>query len=129
MFTQEAKFHLAIPSHDIQASMAFYAKLGCKLGRFSDKFCIIDFFGAQVVCHLSDKIDKDVEMYPRHYGWILNWQDWNLMHQLAIDSDIEFFQDKTVRYEGKAEEHRTFFIKDPSNNLIEFKYYLNRIMI
>jgi uncharacterized protein len=33
------------------------------------------------------------------------------------------FQDLATRFEGKVEVHRTFVLRDPSDNLIEFKHY------
>jgi extradiol dioxygenase family protein len=49
------------------------------------------------------------------------------MYQRA--QGLEFFTDPEqpgiVRFSGRPEEHLTFFLKDPSNNLIEFKIYNN----
>ena len=63
-------------------------------------------------------------MYPRHFGITFkNKQDFeNLLH-LVQQRETGFFQELTTRFEGKVEEHPTFFLKDPSNNLLEFKYY------
>ena len=47
-------FHLAIPTHDLDAAQEFYVtKLGCKLARRYDDRITLDFFGDQVVCHLT----------------------------------------------------------------------------
>ena len=47
-------FHLAIPTHDLDAAQDFYVtKLGCKLARRYHDRITLDFFGDQVVCHLT----------------------------------------------------------------------------
>ena len=60
MRTSDDAFHLAIPARDLDDAEAFYVKLlGCKLARrYADRITL-DFFGDQLVCHLSDRIDED----------------------------------------------------------------------
>ena len=55
MRTTADVFHLAIPTHDLDAAQDFYVtRLGCKLARrYADRITL-DFFGDQVVCHLTD---------------------------------------------------------------------------
>lgn len=118
-------FHMAIPCDNLDAAFDFYVtKLGCKLARRYPDRITLDFFGDQVVCHLSEKIDKEPQMYPRHFGVTFKERREfdNLLH-LARQRGIPFFQDVMARFEGMAEEHLTFFLMDPSNNLLEFKYY------
>ena len=120
---QNIRFHLAIPSLNIQDSMRFYSTLGCKIGRFTDKFAIIDFFGTQVVCHLTKTIEHQEGLYPRHFGLVLNEYEWDYTAKMFAQLPIEKYEECFVRYKDAPEEHRTFFIKDPSGNLIEFKNY------
>jgi uncharacterized protein len=57
MRTSDDAFHLAIPAADLDAAQEFYvAGLGCKLARRYTDRITLDFFGDQVVCHLSDEI-------------------------------------------------------------------------
>lgn len=125
-------FHLAIPSHDLDKTFTFYVtKLGCKLARRYDDRITLDFFGDQVVCHLNPEgIDKNPTMYPRHFGITFkNKDEYNNLLKLAYEREIEFFKEPFSRFEGKIEEHETFFLKDPSNNLLEFKYYYDSRMM
>ncbi|MFD1363357.1 VOC family protein [Lentibacillus salinarum] len=118
-------FHLAIPCKDLDETVNFYEKLGCQLARrYSDRVTF-DFFGDQVVCHLSpENIDKHPTMYPRHFGvTFLDKEEYNQTLELATSQELPFFKKPTVRFEGKREEHMTFFLVDPANNLLEFKYY------
>ena len=70
MRNQNNAFHLAVPCRDLQEAVDFYEnKLGCERRRSYDDRVTFNFFGDQLVCHLSpDKIDKDSNPYPRHFG-------------------------------------------------------------
>lgn len=121
--------HQAIPSRDIVESTEFYTKLGCAIGRYSLDFAIINFFGQQLVCHVSEKYERVVTMYPRHLGVIFeNESNFFNLYSFVKSSpflNAHIFEEQFVRNLGKKEEHHSFFLKDPSNNLIEFKWYRN----
>ena len=123
---QKFVFHLAIPTHDIDESVDFYeSSLGCTLARRYDDRVTFNFYDHQVVCHLCpDKIDSEVSMYPRHYGMtFVNGEDFDDAYSKAKDGGCKFFKDLFYRFEDLPEKHRTFFLVDPSNNLLEFKHY------
>lgn len=121
-------FHLAIPIHDIDKAKNFYQSLGLAIGRESDQFVIINFFGHQVVCHLdASEIVEKPKMYPRHFGWIVDDEsNYKEILENARRNQIKFFKEDFRRYLNEPSEHRSFFLQDPSNNLIEFKWYKNR---
>lgn len=118
-------FHLAIPVRNLDEAQEFYvSQLGCHLARRYDDRITLDFFGDQLVCHLSTQIDSDPDLYPRHFGVTFrNRGDFDAVLALAGGRDIAFFRPVQPRFEGAAEEHQTFVLRDPSNNLIEFKHY------
>ncbi|MET3698267.1 hypothetical protein SAMN05877753_108123 [Bacillus oleivorans] len=124
-------FHLAIPCKDLDDTVEFYEKLGCQLARRYDDRVTFNFFGDQVVCHLGpDEIDNEPKMYPRHFGiTFLEKQEYNDTLEYAIRHNLPFFTEPMVRFEGRQEEHLTFFLIDPSNNLLEFKYYYDVNMV
>ncbi len=77
-----------------------------------------------------EKIDSNPEIYPRHFGVTFREKlDFDAVLDLARSRGIEIFQKLMVRFKGETEEHLTFFLKDPSNNLIEFKHYQNPDMM
>jgi extradiol dioxygenase family protein len=118
-------FHLAIPTRDLDEAHDFYVeRLGCHLARrYADRITL-DFFGDQLVCHLSDRIDEDPELYPRHFGITFHRrEDFDAIHSLAITRKLRLFRELQTRFEGMVEEHLTFVLRDPSNNLVEFKHY------
>ncbi len=124
-------FHLAFPVHDLSAARAFYSEiLGCALGRSSDEWIDFNFYGHQIVAHLSTEEDAshtnhvDGEQVPvRHFGLILPKSDWETLSQKLDQAEVEFVIKPTIRFAGKAGEQGTFFVKDPSGNALEFKYF------
>lgn len=119
-------FHLAIPTHNLSLAKKFYVEtLGAEIGREYDDYVIFNFFGHQVVAHLnSEGIAKDVSMYPRHFGIIFeNEECFQSIYFKAKTANAKFFEELFERFHGRPAWHWTFFLVDPSNNLIEFKYY------
>lgn len=120
-------FHLAIPVGDLDAARHFYVtQLGCKLARTYADRITLDFFGDQVVCHLTEigARDEPLSLYPRHFGVTFRRRkEFRLLYELAQLRKIPFFRDVAVRFEGTAEEHHTFVLRDPFDNLLEFKHY------
>lgn len=125
-------FHQAIPARDLDEAHAFYVTgLGCHLARRYDDRITLDFFGDQVVCHLSEEWFREVtDLYPRHFGVTFRQRSsFEDVLRLARERGLPFFADCQPRFEGRIEEHLTFVLRDPSNNLIEFKYYRDPRMI
>jgi extradiol dioxygenase family protein len=129
-------FHLAIPVYDLDDTITFYVtKLGCKLARRYDDRVTLDFFGDQLVCHLSPAPATipavgELEMYPRHFGVTFRQDvDFERLYQLCRQRDVTFFSDVSTRFEGMVEVHKTFVICDPSSNLLEFKHYADSRMM
>ncbi len=125
MRTTEDVFHLAIPAGDLDDMQRFYVQgLDCKLARRYDDRITLDFFGDQIVAHLSDRVDPAPELYPRHFGVTFRQrEDWERLLLLARTRGLAFFAEPFRRFEGLAEEHMSFVLCDPSNNLLEFKSY------
>ena len=129
-------FHLAIPSYDLDETLAFYvAKLGYKLARRYDDRVTLDFFGDQLVCHLTEAPAQqtpmsELPMYPRHFGVTFREKsDFDALYQLCKQRDVPLYSDVALRFEGKVEVHQTFVACDPSSNLIEFKHYVDHRMM
>jgi extradiol dioxygenase family protein len=127
MRTTYDAFHLAIPVRDLDEAQQFYVEaLGCKLARRYPDRITLDFFGDQLVCHLTEDIRpaEPLSLYPRHFGVTFHEAaDFDALHQCAVIRKIPFFRDVSSRFQGMAEEHQTFVLVDPSGNLLEFKHY------
>ncbi|OHV56935.1 VOC family protein [Pseudofrankia sp. BMG5.36] len=131
-------FHLAIPAYDLDEAVDFYVgQLGCKLARRYPDRITLDFFGDQVVCHLSEPPDRDagplplrLKLYPRHFGVTFHHaEDFDALLRLVRIRGVSVFQPIGLRFEGLAEEHRTLVLRDPSDNLLEFKHYADPRMM
>ena len=130
--TSRPRFHLAFPVRDLSEARAFYGTLlGCPEGRSSDTWVDFDFFGHQIVAHLSadrdsDKAHNEVdgEQVPvRHFGVILSMADWQTLAERLRQSKVEFVIAPDIRFNGLPGEQATFFIRDPSGNALEFKAF------
>lgn len=140
-------FHLAIPAYDLEQAREFYVtQLGCKLARSYADRITLDFFGDQLVCHLTepppaagtvdgaDAVDAAarpiLSLYPRHFGVTFEAErDFDDVYRLVVQRKVRLFRDVSTRFEGLVEVHRTFVLQDPSDNLVEFKHYRDKRMM
>lgn len=119
-------FHLAFPIHDFALAKEFYHRqLGFELGRESEHALILNLGNHQIVAHKIDVIPPQQEgIYPRHFGLIFMEQiEFEAFIARIKKQHISFEIPVRTRFKGTRIEHQSFFLKDPSNNLLEFKYY------
>jgi extradiol dioxygenase family protein len=124
-------FHLAIPVLDLDATQQFYVDgLGCHLARRYEDRITLDFFGDQVVCHLSEDVDLEPELYPRHFGVTFRRrEEFDAVLRCAELRKLPMFRECQTRFEGRVEQHLTFVLRDPSSNLLDFKHYFDLRMM
>ena len=117
--------HIAIPARDLDEAVEFYVfKLGVKLARRYADRVTFDFFGDQLVCHLCEEVPDEAIAYPRHFGVsFAKAEDFDRLLRLVEHRKLTVLSGPSLRFEGTAEQHRTIFLKDPSNNVLEFKNY------
>ena len=119
-------FHLAFPVYDLKKSKKFYKEgLGCQIGRESSHSIIFNLGGNQIVAQLTKRpFPRQKGIYPRHFGLIFRkFSDWRKLLNQAKKKKLKFYQDPKIRYPNTPLEHHTFFLQDPSFNLLEFKFY------
>src|SRR4030081_2161202 len=109
-------FHLAVPVRDLDEAHEFYVTgLGCKLALRYDDRITLDFFGDQVVCHLSETADPPGGLYPRPLGITFRERDdGERLRLLAERRNLPYFAKPFARFEGRVEEHESFVLEDPS---------------
>ena len=126
-------FHLAIPVSDLDSANDFYMNiLGCSKGRSSTKWIDFNFYGHQLVCHEvkrsvnknSNDVDGNNIPVP-HFGIILDWDQFQKLSTNLQSKNINFIIEPTIRFKGKVGEQAIMFLKDPSDNAIEFKSFRN----
>jgi extradiol dioxygenase family protein len=127
-------FHLAIPTHDLNAAEYFYKTVVCaqRARRYDDRVTF-RFFDHQIVCHLAPdhvdltKADNPFQsLYPRHFGITFEKkQDFEQLYKQCMASEWPHVKPMFERFNDLPEKHYTFFLADPSFNLLEFKYYID----
>jgi uncharacterized protein len=119
-------FHLAFPVSNVAEAKAYYAEgLGCAVGRENAKSVILNLYGHQLVGHVIDEpLVPQQGIYPRHFGLVFTAEaDWEALLERAQRRGLQFYQQPKHRFPGTTLEHRTFFLQDPFDNLMEFKFY------
>ena len=124
-------FHLAIPVSNLEKSVIYYRDiLGLKEGRSSNKWADFDFFGHQLVCHVSASINEQItnpvdgeEIPVPHFGVVLSIEEFEEFLLKINDKEIDFIIEPTIRFKGEVGEQRTMFFRDPSGNAIEIKAF------
>lgn len=131
-------FHLAIPVDDLAAAEAFYGDLlGCPRGRRSDAWIDFDFYGHQLVAHLSPEECRaartnavDAHDVPvRHFGVVLSQSAWRTLADRLARAGADFLIEPDIRFKGEPGEQGTFFVRDPSGNALEFKCFADIRML
>ena len=126
------RFHLAFPVRDLDEARDFYGGLlGCAEGRSAADWVDFDFFGHQIVAHKTDRAEApaatnavDDENVPvRHFGVILDMDQWSVVTDRLRDAGVIFLIEPTVRFRGSPGEQATCFFLDPSGNALEFKAF------
>ncbi len=121
-------FHLSIPVKDIESTREFYVQgLGCGVGRHTQVAITLEFEGHQIVAHVTEDLGpKQASIYPRHFGLVCQSEaEWTTWKDRALAHHLSFFREPRRRFPSTPLEHLTFFLEDPSGNLLEFKHYLN----
>lgn len=125
-------FHLAIPVDDLAAAESFYhGLLGCAKGRSSPRWTDYDFFGHQLVAHLSPEEPREARRSEvdghgvpvRHFGVVLTPDAWRALADRLAAAGADFIIEPNIRFRGEPGEQGTFFIRDPAGNALEFKCF------
>jgi len=131
--SERPPFHYAFPVNDLDAARRFYVQtLGCRIGRSSDQWIDFDFYGHQIVAHLStlpvkqshNSVDSHDVPVP-HFGVVLDWENWTLLAEKLRNSGLKFVIEPYIRFQGQTGEQGTMFFLDPAGNAIEIKAFKN----
>lgn len=125
-------FHLAFPVDDLAKARAFYGGLlGCSEGRSSPEWVDFDFYGHQIVAHLSpgetghrstSAVDGD-NVPVRHFGVVLSMSEWQRLADRLTKAGTKFIIEPHIRFKGQVGEQATMFFLDPCGNALEFKAF------
>jgi extradiol dioxygenase family protein len=124
-------FHLAFPVTSLAAARRFYGELlGCREGRSADDWIDFDFYGHQIVAHLTaeaghartNAVDGD-DVPVRHFGVVLPMQQWHALAEVLKGAGVRFIIEPHIRFKGQVGEQATMFLLDPCGNALEFKAF------
>jgi extradiol dioxygenase family protein len=127
-------FHLAFPVRDLTEARHFYGELlGCPEGRSSPDWVDFNFYGHQIVAHLSPEECNSTRVSAvdghgvpvRHFGAVLPMAQWEALAEKLRAARTEFVIEPYVRFKGEVGEQATMFFRDPSGNALEFKAFAN----
>jgi extradiol dioxygenase family protein len=105
--------------------------LGCPEGRSSPDWVDFDFYGHQIVAHLSPEEARlnhtsavDGHNVPvRHFGMVLSMAQWQSLADRLTNAGIQFAIEPYIRFKGEVGEQATMFSYDPCGNALEFKAF------
>jgi len=129
------RFHLAVPVLNLVEATSFYCDfLACTPGSYeAKKWQDINFWGNELTLHYSDNstfrerhnVDMGEVCVP-HFGIHLIREDFNqLKERIISNKNIAFLDEPYLRFLNDPREQETFFIEDPSKNVIEIKTMKN----
>ncbi|MAW75013.1 MAG: glyoxalase [Candidatus Marinimicrobia bacterium] len=131
-------FHLAFPVNNIKQTIEWYTEnLSCTIGRQDEKWVDFNFFGHQISAHKTDQDNSLIQTNSvdghnipiKHFGIILEYNQWKQLEEKLKSKNVEFIIKPYTRFKDKKGQQSTMFIKDPSNNVIEFKAFKDDRMI
>jgi uncharacterized protein len=121
----EPILHLSIAVRDLDEAAAFYYDvLGCDIGRTTDDFVDVWFFGMQVTLHAApEQVLEEKQRGVRHFGVTLGVAELGRMLARAREKGAAFLTEPTTDHVGTPREQTKAKILDPSGNVIELKTY------
>ncbi len=128
-------FHLAFCVQDLALTRRFYVDLlGCEVGREAERWIDFNLHGHQISAHLCDaaegrptaanQVDRQRVPVP-HFGVVLDWQTWHALRDRLQAAGVEFLLEPQIRFAGGVGEQATMFFADPSDNVLEFKAFVD----
>jgi extradiol dioxygenase family protein len=125
-------FHVAFPVYDLASTRHFYETvLGCSVGRTAPRWIDFNLFGHQITAHLveaqnaavpTNAVD-DHQVPVSHWGVILAPAEWHGLVDRLRQAEVEFLIEPHQRFAGQVGEQFTLFVRDPSQNALEFKAF------
>uniref|UniRef100_UPI004048A649 VOC family protein n=2 Tax=Mariniflexile sp. TaxID=1979402 RepID=UPI004048A649 len=128
-----ASFHISLPCLSVKATKSFYVDtIGASSGRKTQNWVDINLFGNQITFIKAEKFNFTSPNYvfegkilpSFHFGVIVDLKDWEQIYSSLMEQKLDVVTQATF-LQDKAGEHRSFFIKDPNDYMLEFKSFKN----
>jgi extradiol dioxygenase family protein len=129
-----APFHFAFAVDDLAAARHFYGSvLGCPEGRSAETWIDFDFFGHQIVAHVSPRPQREAIVHENpvdghgvpvpHFGVVLSMAQWEACAARLRAAGVGFVIEPHIRFPGQPGEQATMFFLDPAGNALEMKAF------
>jgi extradiol dioxygenase family protein len=125
-------FHFAFFVRDLPSTRRFYGEvLGCREGRSTETWADFDFFGNQISAHTTGPVTpthdtgqvEGVLVPMPHFGALLGWDEFEGVVRRIREAGVPFVMEPRIRYAEQPGEQATMFLRDPSENALEFKSF------
>ena len=118
-------FHLSIPVADLDCAKRFYVEVLCaRLGRTHSQWLDVILWGHQLTLqHRPEETLPLDRQGKRHFGVVLPWNEWEDEVRRLQALNVQFLAEPAILLAGTAEEQAKFYLRDPSDNVIEVKAY------
>lgn len=129
----EAAFHISLPCISVKETKNFYHEIiGAPLGRAADGWVDVNLFGNQITFIRAKKFNFinpnyvfEGKILPSfHFGVIVNEEVWKNVYDSLKKEKIGLV-DKATFLKEESGEHKSFFVKDPNDYMLEFKCFKN----
>ncbi len=127
-------FHLAFPIYDLEETRRFYCDvLGCLVWHKGDSWIDFNFYGHHLTAYVKLKdIERPGRNFEhgkpvpvRHFGVVLGRDAWDGLRTRLAEHNIGFYQGPSYIHQGTPDEEGSFYIEDPSGNILEFRGMLD----
>ena len=127
---KQPAFHLAFLVNDLEEAADFYCRvIGGRRGRDAPNWIDIDLYGHQLSLHKGENLTpihgySDVDGHPvpmPHFGVVLDFATWEILVERLYEHDWPFLLKPRERFVGQPAAQGTFFVQDPTGNVLEFK--------
>ena len=122
--------HLSLPVNDLRAARDFYEHtLGCRIGRTREDWFDAWFFGLQLTLQLRPLEVMDISQQGvRHFGVVLpSLSEFNDLVKRIHASGCQWISKTENHTDAELSGKLGGKLADPSGNIIEIKYYENKL--
>ncbi|NRD19261.1 bleomycin resistance protein [Winogradskyella eckloniae] len=129
----ETSFHVSLPCVSVKETKNFYINsIGASSGRSGKNWLDVNLFGHQITFIQAEKFNFNNPNYvfegkllpSFHFGVIVNEDNWKDLYEKLKNLNLNVVT-QTTFLSDKPGEHLSFFIKDPSDYMLEFKSFKN----
>lgn len=126
----QTSFHMSLPCVSIRETKSFYTNIGASLGRSTQSWIDVNLYGHQITFIKAGKFNFNSPNYvfegkilpSFHFGIIVDLNIWQDIYAKLKAQELDLVTE-SVFLKDKTGEHRSFFVKDSNDYMLEFKCF------